>query len=90
MPEVIRCPLCDWTTDGTPPAVSVGMLADVFGYGVMQAVAYNDHLRKLEERLREHFTTHALAEWVRKITELQAELDRLKIDAALTMTDRHG
>lgn len=79
MPEqVIRCPLCDWQTDGTPPEVSYQALADVFGYGVMQQVAFNEHLQKVERRLREHLDSHSLVEWVRKVSELEAELTRLR------------
>lgn len=78
----INCPLCDWHLDPVPPEVSPYTLADVFGLGVMQAVAWNDHMQKTERELREHLSSHDLAEWVRKVAELTALVEGMTAEAA--------
>ena len=77
MASRIDCPLCDWHTDPEPPDVGPGALAGVFGVGVMQAVALNEHMQEVERELQAHLSTHSLAEWVRKVTEQQGEIARL-------------
>jgi hypothetical protein len=78
MPEDIKCSLCDWHMDATPPDVSHQALAGVFGYGVMSAIAHNEHLEKVESHLKQHLSSHSLMEWVRKVSEQEAELARLR------------
>lgn len=86
----IDCPLCDWHIDAEPPDVGYNALGDVFGLGVMQQIAWNEHLAKTERTLREHLETHSLVEWVRKVAELKAEVDRLTVDAVLNVgKERH-
>jgi hypothetical protein len=76
--QIIRCPLCPWQHDATPPDVSSGALASVFGYGVMSAIAFNEHLQKTEKALLDHLGSHSIVEWVRQVSELEAELTRLR------------
>lgn len=83
----INCPLCDWHMDPEPPDVGPGMLADVFGLGVMQAIAYNDHLQKTERELQEHLGSHPLVEWVRKVAELTALVEGMTAEAAKVRRD---
>lgn len=78
MPELIKCPLCPWEHDATPPDVSSNALASVFGYGVMSAIAFNEHLQKTEKAVKDHLGSHSLVEWVRKVSEQEAELTRLR------------
>jgi hypothetical protein len=73
----IDCPLCDWHMTEEGQDVSPDALASVFGIGVMAAIARNDRLEKTERTLREHLSTHSLAEWVRKVADLQAEVSKL-------------
>jgi len=73
----IDCPLCDWHLDAEPPDVGFNALGDVFGLGVMQAVAYNQHQQKVERELNAHLGSHSLVEWVRKVAELSREIERL-------------
>jgi hypothetical protein len=78
----INCPLCDWHLDAEPPGVGAGVLADVFGLGVMQAVARSRHLEDVERRLQDHLGGHPLAEWVRKVAELTALVEGMTAEAA--------
>jgi hypothetical protein len=78
----IDCPLCDWHMDAEPPDVGAGMLAEVFGLGVMQAIAHNDHLQKVERDLQAHLNSHPLVEWVRKVAELTALVEGMTAEAA--------
>jgi hypothetical protein len=80
--QQIKCPLCDWEMDATPPEVPYNALGEVFGLGVMAQVAYNEHVHKVERELRQHLSSHKLEEWVRKVTELTALLDVVTAEAA--------
>lgn len=86
----IDCPLCDWHLEPEPPDYGLYTLADVFGLGVMQAVAYNRHLEETEQALRQHLAGHPLVEWVRKVAELQAEVGKLTDAAAKGKEGRRG
>ena len=77
----IDCPLCDWHMDAEPPDVGIYTLGDVFGFGVMQAIAHSDFLQETERELREHLNSHPLVEWVRKVAELNREVERLTAKA---------
>lgn len=78
----INCPLCDWHLDPEPPDFGAGMLADVFGLGVMQNIAWQRHHEDVERQLREHLAGHDLVEWVRKVAELQALVEGMTAEAA--------
>ena len=73
MTTIIECPIaaCPWTLAAGPPGVPAGLLADIFGPGVMAAQAMADHFEKTERNLRDHFSTHRLEEWVGEITRLR-------------------
>lgn len=81
----IRCPLCDWTY--TVPPITAGVdettLASVFGPGVMLLQATNMRDFETEVRVGEHFKIHPLPEWLRKVTALQAEIERQKAELAM-------
>jgi hypothetical protein len=83
----INCPLCDWHLDPEPPDVGAGMLADVFGIGVMQQIAFNDHLQKVERELQAHLSSHPLVEWVRKVADLTALAEGMTAEAAKARRD---
>jgi len=78
----IGCPLCDWHLDAEPPDVSPYALADVFGIGVMAAIARDKHLQDVERELRGHLGSHELAEWVRKVAELTALVEGMTAEVA--------
>lgn len=73
----IDCPLCDWHMDPEQPDLLPYNVPDMFGLGVMQQVAYMEYVQKTERELREHLGSHDLAEWVRKVAELQAKVAEL-------------
>lgn len=73
-----HCAICDWYHEEPIATVSADALAGVFGPGVMAQVAINRRAGRIEEALEKHLKTHSLIEWVRKVTALQSELDRLK------------
>ena len=73
----IDCPLCDWHMDAEPPDVGLYTLGDVFGLGVMQAVATNQFLEKTEREVHEHLSSHPLVEWVQKVAELNRKVEQL-------------
>lgn len=78
----IDCPLCDWHMDPEPPEISPYALADIFGIGVMSAIARDRHLQDVERELRDHLGSHELAEWVRKVAELTALVEGMTAEAA--------
>ena len=80
----IHCPLCDWTytVPPLPAGVDETTLAGVFGPGVMLLSAINRRAADTEVRLSEHFNTHPLPEWLRKVTELQAQIATQKAELA--------
>lgn len=65
--RVYPCPLpdCPWEAVSEPPgpAEEPGALAEVFGWGVMSAVARNERFRRLESKLTDHLLTHTLTEF---------------------------
>lgn len=80
MTTIIECPLaaCDWMLDATPPQVSANALASVFGPGTFAATSAYGHATDTERKLRDHFTTHPLEEWVAEITRLREENGELR------------
>lgn len=78
----INCPLCEWHMDPEPPDVSPYALAEVFGTGVMSAIALDKHRHDVERELRGHLGGHELAEWVRKVAELTALVEGMTAEAA--------
>lgn len=81
MSDQISCPVddCNWRADAQPPEVGPGALADVFGPGVMAAVARNNFHRDLEERLDRHLQSHSVLEWVRTVGRLERELTAAQV-----------
>ena len=81
----IHCPLCEWTytVPSLPAGVDENTLAEVFGPGIMLIQARNQRAADTEERLSEHFKTHQLVDWLRKVTALQAEIERLNAELAM-------
>ena len=81
----IHCPLCDWTytVPPLPAGVDETTLAGVFGPGVMLLSAINQRAADTEVRLSEHFNTHPLVDWLRKVTALQAEIETQKAELAM-------
>ena len=81
----IRCPLCEWTytVPPLPAGVEENALAGVFGPGVMLLSAINRRAADTEVRLSEHFNTHPLPEWLRKVTELQAQIKTQQAELAM-------
>lgn len=77
MEQRIDCPLCDWHMIATPPDVGMYALGDVFGLGVMQAIAHNTFLENTERELKQHLAGHPLVDWVRKVAEQQREIEKL-------------
>lgn len=70
---------CAWHLDmEPPPAVSPLVLGDVFGNGVMAAVAYNNYCATIERELSRHFSTHTVVEFVSEITRLSKLVTGLK------------
>ena len=81
----IRCPLCEWTYT-VPPllgGVDENTLAGVFGPGVMLRSAIHQRAADTEERLSEHFNTHPLPDWLRKVTALQAQIETQQAELAM-------
>lgn len=81
MADVINCPLCPFSYEVRPldPRVLDPMaLAGVFGPGIMTQTALNQRAQDTERALREHFETHATAEWLAEVTRLGAEVARLR------------
>ena len=85
MTTPIRCPLCDWTytVPPLPAGVDETTMAGVFGPGVMLRSAINLRAADTEERLSEHFNTHPLPAWLRKVTALQAQIETQKAELAM-------
>ena len=81
----IHCPLCEWTytVPPLPAGVDETTLAGVFGPGIMLAQARNQRSAETEARLSEHFQTHELIDWLRKVTALQAQIEQLKAELAM-------
>ena len=81
----IHCPLCDWTytVPPLPAGIDENTLAEAFGPGIMLAQARNQRSAETEARLSEHFKTHQLIDWLRKVTALQAEIERLNAELAM-------
>ena len=82
---IIRCPLCDWTytVPPLPAGVDETTLANVFGPGVVLLQATHWRAADTEARLGEHFKTHPLPDWLRKVTALLAEIETLKAELAM-------
>ena len=80
----ICCPLCDWTytVPPLPAGVNENTLADMFGPSIVLIHARNKRAADTEVRLSEHFNTHPLVDWLRKVTALQAEIATQKAELA--------
>ena len=72
----IRCPLCRWayTVPPLPAGIDENTLANVLGTGIVKLQLIHWRAAETECRLRDHFDTHPLPDWVRKVTELQAQI----------------
>lgn len=68
MPKAVSCPLCDWLYVEPDVPVPPGTLANVFGPGVMTAVANGQRLQRIEEALRKHTDTHTALEYLEALT----------------------
>lgn len=77
----IDCPVdgCEWGADNQPPEVEETALANVFGLGVMSAIARNGFHRDLENRIDQHLNTHSVLEWVRTVTALRDKVAALEL-----------
>lgn len=80
--QIVGCPLdrCEWTHLEPSPVVTEGALANLFGPGVMAAVAKTQFHERLERALEQHFATHKPEDYLRTITRLQAALARREGD----------
>ena len=78
----IRCPLCRWayTVPPLPAGIDENTLADGCGPGVLLAYVRNKRAAEVESHLSDHFDTHPLPDWVRKVTELQAQIEQQKAE----------
>ena len=83
--DTIHCPLCDWTytEPPLPTGVDENTLAKVFGPGIMLIQARNQRAADTEARLGEHFKTHQLIDWLRKVTALQAQIETQQAELAM-------
>ena len=72
------CPLCDWHADPEPPGAWRRALAGILG--VAHAVVRDEHGAGRD--LEAHLSTHSLADWVRKVTELKDEVAMLRRELA--------
>lgn len=75
-----HCPLCEWAHEepNIDERINEASLASVFGVGVMQQVAMSNRAQKIERAIEEHLATHTTVEWVRKVSELNAEIKKLR------------
>lgn len=95
--QVISCPLCTWTYQVKPldERLNANTLAGIFGPGVMLNVAINRQTDETERALSEHFKTHTVVEWVKKVSDQQREIDLLRAeketsaDACMAKVRRH-
>ena len=83
--STIRCPLCEWTytVPPLPAGVDENTLAEVFGPGIMLIQARNERSGETERQLSEHFNTHPLRDWLRKVTDLQAQIATQQAELAM-------
>ena len=81
----IRCPLCEWTyaVPPLPAGVEENALAGVFGPGVLLRCVINQYVADTERQLSEHFDTHPLVDWLRKVTALQAQIETQQAELAM-------
>lgn len=72
----MKCPLCKWVFDQKPldPRISADTLASVFGRGIMLQTALNKQADETERALADHFKTHTVVEWVKKVTDQQQQI----------------
>jgi hypothetical protein len=77
---VIPCLLCDWAYQVKPldSRLNSDTLAGVFGPGIMLQTALNRQAEETERELEAHLKTHALVEWVKKVTAQQQEIARCR------------
>lgn len=80
---VLTCPVddCVWTHTETMPVIPEGVLAGIFGPGVMTVHARNVLRQRLEDALQAHHTTHEVADYLSTITRLRSEVAWLRGDA---------
>lgn len=74
--DVFDCEIagCEW--DYLEPAVDVDdlALASVFGIGTMARQAMNERMQRIERKLREHYSTHKIEDFLREIARLKQEI----------------
>lgn len=80
--SILLCPVdgCGWEHREEMPDVPEGVLANIFGPGVMSVVAKTQHHERLERALGAHHATHKPEDYLRTITRLQAALARREGD----------
>lgn len=92
--ERYRCPIstCPWVYDPpSAPALHPGVLAHIFGPGVMAQIAANQYRAKIERALEDHCNTHTIAEYVAEIGNLTGLVIGLTAQVGqLTAIDTYG
>lgn len=74
--STVTCPVdeCTWSTTNKPPALEPTALAEVFGLGVISAVARSEYHQELEARIDAHLQKHTVLEWTKTVMRLRDEL----------------
>lgn len=78
MSAIWHCPVlgCAFTLDTSPPDLPPeGVLAGIFGPGVLTATWTHQHAQNLETHLKTHLKTHTLVEFMRTMNELRQQRD---------------
>lgn len=76
---VLTCPVdgCRWAHYEPKIQVPPRALAEVFGFGVMTAVAQQKHRWRVEDTARAHFDGHTAEDFLRTISRLQQQLEEM-------------
>lgn len=75
-----KCPICDWSHTEPMNDIPADALAGVFGMGVMANIAIKRRNERIEEALSGHLKSHPVLDWVKKVVELQSQVERLQRD----------
>jgi len=75
MAKEVRCVVleCSWSIDVTPPDVPAGMLAEIFGPGVVAASHAHAEALRRERETEQHLKSHSVIEWVNTVNYWRGE-----------------
>ena len=76
MPEVIACPICDWTYERIEMPQANDFLGDIFGVGATSLTAMWAHQEadRTERALHDHLVKHTPEEWLPQLMQARNEL----------------